>query len=529
MRPLFSLLILLILLIPLSPTHGQDAPEWWRDAVFYEIFVRSFYDSDGDGIGDLNGITARLDYLNDGDPATTTDLGIDAIWLMPIMPSPSYHGYDVTDYRAIHPDYGTLEDFDRLLAEAHARGIRIIIDLVINHSSTQHPWFQASQRGDPEFADWYIWRDADPGWRGPDNQQVWHPANGRFYYALFWGGMPDFNHENPRVTAEMIDIARFWLERGVDGFRLDAVKHIIEEGQNQENTPATIAWMTTFRDAIKAIRPDALVLGEIWSTTYAITPYIRAGAVDLAFEFDLASAMLESASSGRAAAVASLQQRAVTEYRDAVFAAFLSNHDQNRVASVLRDPAAVRAAAHLLLTSPGVPFIYYGEEIGMVGVKPDERLRTPMQWTDDPRTAGFSTRRPWQPLQSGTATANVAVQTDDPTSLLSTYRDLIRLRRDLGLAGGTIAEVRSASRAVYAFLHTNPAGESTLIVINLSASPVSSYALSFRGNLAGRDRAEARYGAETVAQPILNEMGRFADYLPVPELPPYGLLAIRLS
>jgi glycosidase len=529
MRLSFTLCCIFVLLVSGSAAHARSDGDWWRDAVFYEIFVRSFQDSNGDGVGDLNGVIARLDYLNDGDPATTSDLGIDAIWLMPIMPSPSYHGYDVTDYRNIHPDYGTLADFDRLLAEAHARGIRVIIDLVINHSSTQHPWFEASRRGDPAFADWYIWRDTNPGWRGPDNQQVWHAANGRYYYALFWGGMPDLNHENPLVTAEMIDIARFWLDRGVDGFRLDAVKHIIEDGQIQENTPATIAWMTAFREAIKAIRPDALVLGEIWSTSFAITPYIQAGAVDLAFEFDLASAMLESASSGRAAAVASLHARAVSLFGESGFAAFLSNHDQNRVASVLRDPSAAHAAAALLLTSPGVPFVYYGEEIGMVGVKPDERLRTPMQWTNDARTAGFSTRRPWQPLQSGLEAANVAVQTADPTSLLSTYRDLIRVRRELALAGGTLAEVRSASRAVYAFMHTNPADERTLIVINLSASPVSSYALSFRGRLDGRTNAQSHYRAYNVTAPELNSTGGFSDYLPVPEIPPYGTLIIRLS
>jgi alpha-amylase len=219
---------------------GTDGKPWWNDAVFYEVFVRSFYDSNGDGIGDFNGLTAKLDYLNDGNPATTTDLGVTALWLMPIHPSPSYHGYDVTDYYDVNPQYGTLADFKRLLAEAHKRGIRVILDLVLNHTSLQHLWFVAAQDPQSPYRDWYLWSPTDPGWPGPWGEKVWY-ANGRsYYYAIFDKNMPDLNYTNPAVTAKLDDVARFWLaEVGVDGFRLDAAKHLIEAGQVQENTAST--------------------------------------------------------------------------------------------------------------------------------------------------------------------------------------------------------------------------------------------------------------------------------------------------
>ena len=211
---------------------------WWDDAVFYEIFVRSFYDSDGDGIGDLRGIIEKLDYLNDGNPNTTNDLGVTGLWLMPIFPSPSYHGYDVTDYRDINPDYGTMADFRALVEAAHARGIKVIIDFVGNHTSDQHPWFQSSAANTAK-RDWYLWNTFKPDYRGPWGQEVWHERNNNYYYGIFWGGMPDLNYNTPAVTNEIKDIVRYWYnDIGVDGFRIDAVKHWIE-GKPARNTPAT--------------------------------------------------------------------------------------------------------------------------------------------------------------------------------------------------------------------------------------------------------------------------------------------------
>jgi len=203
---------------------------WWHDAVFYEIFVRSFADSNGDGIGDFRGLTEKLDYLNDGDPKTSNDLGINAVWLMPVFSSPSYHGYDVVDYKAVEPDYGSLKDFDAFVRAAHERGIRVILDYVPNHASSQHPLFVSSKNRNSPDRDKFIWRDVPPeGWNRPwDGQPVWYQAGDAYYYGLFWSGMPDWNLANPNVEAMHLDNMRFWMKRGIDGFRIDAARHFFE-------------------------------------------------------------------------------------------------------------------------------------------------------------------------------------------------------------------------------------------------------------------------------------------------------------
>ncbi|MFQ5614991.1 MAG: alpha-amylase family glycosyl hydrolase, partial [Anaerolineales bacterium] len=277
-------------------TVDTDALGWWNDAVFYEIFVRSFYDSDGDGIGDFAGITERLDYLNDGDPNTTSDLGITGIWLMPINVSPSYHGYDVSDYLAVNEEYGSMGDFRRLLDEAHQRGIRVIIDLVLNHTSIKHPWFQeaASDPNSP-YRDYYVWAENPPGYKSPWGSDVWHLADTGYYYGIFWSGMPDLNYNNPEVTAEIQEVIRFWLEDvGVDGFRLDAIKHLIEDGNVQENTPATHQWWEGFHAYYTSINPEAFTVGEAWTSTSEVVQYIG-DEMDIAFEFDTAGAIIQSA------------------------------------------------------------------------------------------------------------------------------------------------------------------------------------------------------------------------------------------
>jgi len=244
----------------------EDVSGWWNDVVFYEIFVRSFKDSNGDGIGDFQGIIQQLDYLNDGDPQTTDDLGIGALWLMPINPSPSYHGYDVTDYKAVNPDYGTLDDFKQLLEACHARGIRVIIDFVINHTSTQHPWFKAALAGDPQYKDYYVWSTKDPGSLGPWGQKPWYrAANGEYYYAVFWDQMPDLNYHNPAVTEAILDASRFWLELGVDGFRVDAARYLYEEGVATQDTKGTIQWFQDWRAFYKPLNPEAYTVGEVWT------------------------------------------------------------------------------------------------------------------------------------------------------------------------------------------------------------------------------------------------------------------------
>src|SRR5574342_674378 len=278
-----------------SPNEGREEFHWWNDTVFYEIFVRSFYDSDGDGIGDFNGITAKLDYLNDGDPNTTTDLGVTGLWLMPIHPSPSYHGYDVTDYYAVNPQYGTMDDFKRLLAEAHKRGIRVIIDFVLNHTSDQHPWFAASRDPNSPYRDWYVWSKTDPGTGG------WRVAYSGFYYGSFGDTMPDLNYRNPAVAKQMEDVVRFWLKDvGVDGFRLDAAKYLIEEGTVIQNSDSTHSWYRQFRSFYRNLDPQAMTVGEVWDISPTAASYAEGDQLDLTFDFSLAAAFLTSARAGRA-------------------------------------------------------------------------------------------------------------------------------------------------------------------------------------------------------------------------------------
>ena len=217
--------------------------------------MRSFADGNGDGIGDFRGLTAKLDYLNDGNPATTNDLGVTGIWLMPIFDSPSYHGYDVIDYTKVEADYGTSADFAAFLAAAHKRGIKVILDLTLNHTSDQNPWFVASATGKGPYADWYIWSKTNPGYFGPDNQIVWHQLGNqdRWYYGIFSEHMPDLNLANPAVTAQMDAVAKHWLaDVGVDGFRLDAAKYLVEDGQKQANTQSTLDWLARFHQTVQA-------------------------------------------------------------------------------------------------------------------------------------------------------------------------------------------------------------------------------------------------------------------------------------
>jgi glycosidase len=519
-----------------SPTTPSRQPTWWDDAVFYEVFVRSFYDSDGDGNGDLQGLIERLDYLNDGDPATNDDLGVAGLWLMPVFDSPSYHGYDVVDYKTINPDYGTNEDFQRLIDEAHKRGICVIIDLVLNHTSDQHPWFVASAAGpDAEYRDWYVWSDADPGYLGPWGQQVWHPKNGSYYYGVFEGGMPDLNLENPDVTAELYEVARFWLEEmGVDGFRLDAAKHFVEDGKQQVHTPETHGWLADFYTFIKSVNPDALLVGEVWDNSNIASSYV--GGLDLVFEFSLAKAILDGANTAWATPLASAMQEIQRLYSEGGYATFLTNHDQNRVMDELsHDPDTLagtgkaKLAATTLLTLPGVPFVYYGEEIGMTGSKPDELIRTPMQWTSDAH-AGFTTGTPWEPVNLGHEEKNVAVQSADPDSLLNHYRTLIALRNNhQALTAGQFLSLQSDASKVYAFLRHAP-NDRILVVVNFGDKPTSDYALRLNSSslMPGDYKALNLITGTEVTSLTVESGGGFKGYQPQPELPARSALILEL-
>jgi len=511
--------------------QGTGGQPWWNDTTFYEIFVRSFFDSDGDGTGDLNGLIYKLDYLNDGDPATTADpsarsgqdLGVTGIWLMPIMASPSYHGYDVTDYYQVNPEYGTNEDFKRLIEEAHQRGIRVIIDLVLNHTSSEHPWFIESQEPNSPKRDWYVWSDVEPQGKG------WHPGvNGGYYYGYFGEHMPDLNYKNPAVTEEMHRVVRYWLEEmGADGFRLDAVKYLYEDGKRIEHAPATHEWLKDFRTFYKGIDPQAFTVGEVWNDSGTAAKYVGAE-LDATFDFGLADGMIQSAVSGKEVTAERAGQTTVDAYPPGQFATFLANHDQNRTRSRLLDEEQAQTAATLQLTFGGVPFIYYGEEIGMQGTKPDENIRRPMQWTTD---GGFTTGAPWNDYFEDYRERNVAAQDTDPNSLLNHYRALIRLRSNHeALRVGEWQPVASVNDSVYAALRSTDR-EQILVLINLGSKPVTDYRLALpTGPLKPGTRPALLLGpADLVSGPAVNAAGGFADYKPIAVLAPKASYIIQFA
>jgi glycosidase len=455
---------------------AQPVP-WWNDEVFYEVFVRSFSDSDGDGIGDLEGLISKLGYLD--------DLGVTALWLMPIAQSPSYHGYDATDYYTVEADYGTNQDFQDLVAAAHERDIEVIVDLVLNHTSNEHPWFRESAEGaDAPIRDWYVWNDTDTGQTGAFGAPVWHPLGGAYYFGFFWEGMPDLNYRNPQVTEQMYDVARFWLEdMGADGFRLDAIRHLIEQDGNFYSTDATHDWLVAWDDFLDGVDRQTLTVGEVWDTTSMVAPYVTDDEVDLAFEFDLAEALLRSINAGDPTAFSEQLADVLRAYPPGQFAPFLTNHDQDRVMSQLgggpEGVAKAKLAASALLTLPGVPFLYYGEEIGMVGVKPDEMIRSPMQW-DATQHAGFTTATPWQPVNHDYPDVNVATQQADPDSLLRHYQRLLSARHEHpALSIGALQALESSCPGVIAVLRTTPDSTDTvLVMLNFTPTEATGCTLS---------------------------------------------------
>ncbi|MBK9208475.1 MAG: DUF3459 domain-containing protein [Anaerolineales bacterium] len=498
---------------PATTTVTASTPEqltrqdWWREAVFYEIFVRSYYDTNDDGIGDFNGITQKLDYLE--------SLGVNAIWLMPINPSPSYHGYDVTNYYNVNHEYGTMDDFKNLLAEAHKRDIRIIIDLVLNHTSSQHPWFKnANSDPNSQYRDYYVWSET-----GKSGQ--WHAGNQGYYFGLFWGGMPDLNYNNPAVTADMLKVTDFWLnEIGIDGFRVDAAKHLIEDGEKIENTPATHAWFKEFYTAYKAQNPEAYTIGEVYGAGSSVIKSYTGDQLDHIFNFEMSSGFMNSANGGANSGITSAFKFAAQDMPNFNFATFLTNHDQTRSMSVFYgniDKAKV--ASFLMLTSPGTPFIYYGEEIGMQGQKPDEDIRLPMQWSNS-ANAGFSTHLPWRAPNKDYTTTNVEEQLQDSNSLLNHYQTLIQLRKEHpALQTGSATLIETNNPAVFALLRSSE-NENILVVVNLSNSPISDYQLELKESTLPNGTITSTSLFKTAqAQTLEITSGTFSGYKPIDELP----------
>ena len=483
---------------------------WWQRAVFYQIYPRSFADSNGDGIGDLDGITTHLDYLNDGTPKS---LGIDAIWLNPINPSPlDDWGYDVSDYCGIHPDLGDLASFDRLVAEAHRRGIRVIVDLVPCHTSNQHPWFVESRasRTNPK-RDWYIWVPGSPDCR-PNNWQSYFGgpawkydlATASWYLHMFLEQQPDLNYRNPEVVEAIHQVIRFWLDRGADGFRIDVIQGMVKDDRLRDNPvrlvhDPDIPWYAEgtqdplyssdrpeVHEIIRGFRrvtdsyAERMMVGETWPREQErLADYLRPDELQLGFNFRF---LLAHYDANRFRAAIELTEKSFGPGAWPTWT--LSNHDFPRHISRYSfggdADARARVAAVMVMALRGTPFIYYGEEIGMRDAEiPADRVldpvgrdgcRSPMQW-NGATNGGFSaSARTWLPCGDFKA-VNVARQMADPHSMLSLYRRLIRLRKSTpALAEGSYRALDSAPEDCLVFYRDTPA-QHLVIALNFSAEP----------------------------------------------------------
>ncbi len=484
--------------------------KWWERGIIYQIYPRSFMDSNGDGVGDLGGIRNKLGYLQ--------WLGVDAIWISPIYPSPmADFGYDISNYTDIDPIFGTLNDFDALLADAHDRGLKVLLDYVPNHTSDQHPWFLDSRSSrDSAKRDWYIWRDPKAG-GGPPNNWLsnfgggaweWDEKTGQYYYHAFLKEQPDLNWRNPEVQGAMLNVLRFWLDRGVDGFRVDVMHHLAKDTEFRDNPPNP-EWqpgmspyrelLTTYTADLPEVQEivaelrnvldkydDRMLVGEIYLPVERLMTYYGASGkgAHLPFNFQLIGLPWNAR-----------EIAAAVERYEALLPSYawpnwvLGNHDKSRVATRV-GPAQARVAAMLLLTLRGTPTMYYGDEIGMHDVPiPVEQVqdpfeknvpglglgrdpeRTPMQWSNDEQ-AGFTTGKPWLPIASDHQTINVALERDSPTSILTLYRRLIELRRaEAALSVGDFAPLPAPGDLMAYIRKTDQ--RRLLVVLNLGAKPQS--------------------------------------------------------
>lgn len=499
--------------------------EAWNDEIVYEIWPRSFYDSDGDGHGDFKGMSLKLDYLQ--------DLGIGAVWLGPVFETPSYHGYDASNLYRFSSIYGSMEDFEYFMTEAHKRGIKVVLDLVLNHISNQHEWFIKSEKKEAGYEDFFVWREDMPenwgrAWSSEvEPQAVWHWSDVRkaYYYGAFGSSMPDTNLTNPAVVKALNEAATFWLEKGVDGFRLDAVRYAVEEGPYplQADTQATFDYWTQLAQHVKSVKADALMVGEAWVDLDIAAKYGNSGkGLNSVFDFDfgyivketLVSDATRTADFGTVSEVAQSEASKQNEEdnrfdkarsalwenlkrRDGAsaipyFSPFLTNHDQDRLAySLGNNMDKAKIAASLLMTSPGTVYMYYGEEIGLS--QPDGQYhqyrRAPMQWNEE-KHAGFTNSDSlwldnprwfpwienhqawWGDYWKDLKGKNLSVSTQEkiPESLLNHYKRLIEVRN-------TTAALRSPETLNHYPIEGTSAwiieaikdGQSTWVIINLDA------------------------------------------------------------
>lgn len=468
------------------PPQDTPAPEQATSprpaaSTYYEIFVRSFQDTNGDGMGDLAGIRSRLPYLQ--------ALGIEGLWLTPIHPSPSYHGYDVTDYLGVSPQLGTLEDMQALIADAHHAGMEVIMDLVLNHTSSQHPWFVDAQSSPTaEHRNWYIWSDTDPGWRAPwpGGGPAWHATATGFFYGVFWEGMPDLDYRNPAVRAQMVGVARSWLQRGADGFRVDAARHLVESADGQLNDqPETHAFFGELRAAMDATAPRAWLVAEAWADRPTVRSYVGPDQFHRAFDFDLAGALVAAFNGHKPQLLADELTAAAPDWEHA--ATFVSNHDMGRLMDrLMGNEAAVKAVVTAWLMLPGKAFVYYGDEIGTRNsdAKGDRAYRSPMTWT--PR-GDFSTASPYLPASPMPQLNNVQTNMARADSLWALHRRLIHMRRSEPAlrADGSMTLVPVPDGEVVVWVRGGAGQVRHLVVVNPQDVPVVVPPL----RMEGRERA----------------------------------------
>ncbi|WP_407945499.1 maltose alpha-D-glucosyltransferase [Paraburkholderia hiiakae] len=543
----------------------SDDPLWYKDAVIYQVHVKSFFDSNNDGVGDFPGLLAKLDYI--------AGLGVTAIWLLPFYPSPRRDdGYDIADYRNVHPDYGQLADVRRFIQEAHARGMRVITELVINHTSDQHPWFQRARRAKPgsNHRNYYVWSDTDQKYQGtriifidtePSNW-THDPVAGAYYWHRFYSHQPDLNFDNPAVLREVLQVMRFWLDMGIDGLRLDAVPYLVErEGTNNENLPETHGILKRIRAAIDEHYPNRMLLAEANQWPEDVQEYFgNEDECHMAFHFPLMPRLYMAIASEDRFPILDIMKQTPDLLPSCQWAIFLRNHDEltlemvtdserdylwntyasdrrarlnlgirRRLAPLMeRDRRRIELINSLLLSMPGTPVIYYGDELGMgdnIHLGDRDGVRTPMQWSSD-RNGGFSRADPEQlvlpPLMGslyGYDAINVEAQSRDPHSLLNWTRRMLATRRAKQAFGrGTIRFLRPANRKILAYLREMPGEAPILCVANLSRAP-QAVELDL-SEFAGMSPVEM------TADSVFPAIGQLPYLL---TFPPYGFLWFLLS
>lgn len=484
---------------------------WYKYAVFYELSIRAFKDSDGDGRGDLRGLTEKLDYLQ--------TLGVDCIWIMPIYPSPLRDdGYDIADYYSVDPAYGSLDQLKVLIEAAHQRNIRIIMDLVLNHTSDEHPWFQASRadRNSP-YRDYYVWNDDDKKYAGvriifsdvEKSNWTWDEKAGQYFWHRFYSTQPDLNFDNPKVQEEMLNVVRFWLGMAIDGFRVDAPTYLFErEGTNCESLAETHTYLKRIRSMMDVEFPGAIILAESNQWPGELARYFDNGdEFHMAFHFPLMPRMYLALAQGDSSAIVNILKDTPAIPENCQWMIFLRNHDElslemvtvderdfmwqeyapepkmihnlgirRRLAPILRNyRRKIEVVNSLLFTLPGSPILYYGDEIGMgdnLNLPDRNGVRTPMQWDDSPN-AGFSTGKPFSELvqgEFGYQRVNVASQVNDPDSLFRSIKRMIAIRKEhAAFGGGDMTWIEMGNPSVAAYLRQYQ-DDTILVIINLASS-----------------------------------------------------------